>query len=91
MQKDNYEELRQRVITLSPSQRVALAQQLSQSSPSSQRLVAYVVPKTHDSFLEPAALKELLRSKLPNYMVPSAIVPLESLPRTANGKLDVNA
>ncbi|EKU98800.1 non-ribosomal peptide synthase domain TIGR01720 [Leptolyngbya sp. PCC 7375] len=91
MTKDNYGELRQRVMKLSPSQRVALAQQLSHSSKSSQRLVAYVVPKPHDSALNPSVLKDFLKSKLPNYMVPAAIVPLETLPRTANGKVDVNA
>ncbi|MEM1256116.1 MAG: condensation domain-containing protein [Cyanobacteria bacterium P01_H01_bin.21] len=85
MKKDS---LRQRVMNLSPNQRTALAQQLSHSS---QRLVAYVVPKTHGDSLNPVALKDLLKSKLPNYMVPAAIVALESLPRTANGKVDVNA
>ena len=89
MKQDNYGELRQRVINLSPSQRAALAQQLSDSPQSSQRLVAYVVPK--GSSLNSSQLKDLLKSKLPNYMVPTAIVPLETLPRTANGKIDVNA
>ncbi|ESA38545.1 amino acid adenylation domain protein [Leptolyngbya sp. Heron Island J] len=88
MTKDNYEELRQRVMQLSPRHRVALAQQLSHSS---QRLVAYVVPKPDNSTLNPSTLKDFLKSKLPNYMVPAAIVPLETLPRTANGKIDVNA
>ncbi|MFG6094646.1 condensation domain-containing protein [Leptothoe sp. ISB3NOV94-8A] len=88
MTKDNYGELRQRVMKLSPSQRVALAQQLSHSP---QRLVAYVVPKTNGDSLNPSALKDFLKSKLPNYMVPAAIVPLEILPRTANGKVDLNA
>lgn len=83
--------LRQRVMSLSPSQREALAKQLSESSSSAQRLVAYVVPKTKGSSLNPSALKDLLKSKLPNYMVPAAIVSLETLPRTANGKIDVNA
>ena len=85
MKKDS---LRQRVMNLSPSQRAALAQQLANSS---QQLVAYVVPKTHVNSLDPAVLKDLLKSKLPNYMVPTAIVPLETIPRTANGKIDVNA
>ncbi|MFG6101602.1 condensation domain-containing protein [Leptothoe sp. EHU-05/26/07-4] len=88
MTKDSYGELRQRVMKLSPSQRVALAQQLSHSP---QRLVAYVVPKTNGDSLNPSALKDFLKSKLPNYMVPAAIVPLETLPRTANGKVDLNA
>jgi non-ribosomal peptide synthase protein (TIGR01720 family) len=53
------------------------------------RLVAYVVakgevPSGHE-------LRHLLQAKLPDYMVPSAFVPLESLPLTPNGKLDRQA
>jgi len=35
-------------------------------------------------------LYEHLRDKLPEYMIPSRIVPLEALPLTANGKVDRN-
>jgi amino acid adenylation domain-containing protein len=57
------------------------------------RLVAYVVPRTH----EPSpnvlitSLREHVAAKLPSYMVPAAIVPLEAMPLTANGKLDRKA
>src|SRR5260370_5002128 len=34
---------------------------------------------------------EYLRSKLPEYMIPSKIIPLEALPLTATGKVDRNA
>ncbi len=37
------------------------------------------------------ALYEYLRSKLPEYMIPSRIVPLETLPLTSNGKVDRSA
>jgi len=49
------------------------------------RLVAYVVS---DDPLVPRELRELLRSKLPEYMVPSAFVQIERLPLTSNGKVD---
>ena len=51
------------------------------------RLVAYVVA---EEGVEPsrAELNGYLKEKLPDYMVPSAIVLLESLPLTANGKVD---
>ena len=53
------------------------------------RLVAYFVAK------KPAPgtddLRSLLASKLPEYMVPSAIMQLESLPLTKNGKIDLAA
>ncbi|WP_282794116.1 non-ribosomal peptide synthetase [Streptomyces sp. CC224B] len=59
-----------------------------------QRLVAYVVPGdgTQDpARLDIAALTELARGRLPDYMVPSAIVPLTAFPTNASGKLDRNA
>ena len=54
------------------------------------RLVAYVVA---EEGVEPsrAELNGYLKEKLPDYMVPSAIVLLESLPLTANGKVDRGA
>jgi amino acid adenylation domain-containing protein len=48
------------------------------------RLVAYVVPGTVD----PEPLRRHLRAHLPEYMVPSAFVPLAELPLTPNGKVD---
>ncbi|CAA9299517.1 MAG: Polyketide synthase modules and related proteins, partial [uncultured Chloroflexia bacterium] len=51
------------------------------------QLVAYVVPEPEQA---PATseLRESLKDKLPDYMVPSAFVVLETLPLTPNGKLD---
>ncbi|KIF01727.1 peptide synthetase, partial [Streptomyces sp. RSD-27] len=61
--------------------------------PGDQRLVVYAVPaagRTPDR-LDPAALTELAREHLPEYMVPSAVVPLAELPSTPSGKLDRKA
>ncbi|MAM88881.1 MAG: non-ribosomal peptide synthetase [unclassified Hahellaceae] len=37
------------------------------------------------------ALQAYLEEKLPAHMMPAALIPMKSLPRTPNGKLDVNA
>ncbi|MEA5513969.1 non-ribosomal peptide synthetase [Nodularia sp. UHCC 0506] len=57
-------------------------------NPEHSRLVAYVVPKSH---IETAELKQFLAEKLPAYMLPTAFVILETLPLTANGKIDRQA
>jgi amino acid adenylation domain-containing protein/non-ribosomal peptide synthase protein (TIGR01720 family) len=61
--------------------------------PGDQRLVAYVVPggNTDPAALDIEALTDLLREHLPEYMVPSAIVPLAEFPTTPSGKLDRGA
>jgi amino acid adenylation domain-containing protein len=51
------------------------------------RLVAYVVPKAN-SDLAIAAVRDYLKSELPPYMIPSAIMTIDSLPLTLNGKID---
>ena len=41
--------------------------------------------------LEESELREHLQRSLPDYMIPHAVMVLESLPLTANGKLDRKA
>jgi len=52
------------------------------------RLVGYVVGETE---LEVSTLRQRLSERLPDYMVPAAIVQLERIPLTPNGKLDRKA
>ncbi|MBW4483046.1 MAG: amino acid adenylation domain-containing protein [Tildeniella torsiva UHER 1998/13D] len=61
---------------------------LREDQPGQKRLVAFVVlnrPTQAEEF------QEFLAQRLPDYMVPSAFVTLETLPLTPNGKLDRQA
>ncbi|HSF41148.1 MAG TPA: amino acid adenylation domain-containing protein [Thermoanaerobaculia bacterium] len=59
--------------------------------PGDRRIVAYVVGERAEEPPSPADLRSRLRQKLPEYMLPAAIVVLDHLPVTANGKLDRKA
>ena len=56
-----------------------------QDGPFDRRLAAYVVPVAE---ADGAALREWLARRLPSFMVPSAVVTVDELPLTVNGKVD---
>ncbi|MET7767186.1 amino acid adenylation domain-containing protein [Nocardia sp. NPDC005366] len=53
-------------------------------------LASYVVP-VHDRRVDPIELERFARESLPPHMVPAVILPLDSLPVNAFGKLDRSA
>jgi acyl-coenzyme A synthetase/AMP-(fatty) acid ligase/acyl carrier protein len=58
--------------------------------PGDKRLVAYVIPDKETIF-NADELRQYLKSKLPEYMVPSYIVEMETFPLTTNGKVNRRA
>ena len=58
--------------------------------PGDKRLVGYVTESV-TAAVDPAGMRAALAERLPAYMVPAAIMVVEALPLTANGKLDTRA
>jgi amino acid adenylation domain-containing protein len=61
-----------------------------EDTPGEKRLVGYVVVK-QGMKVDSDETREYLRGKLPEYMVPTAIITLERFPLTPNGKVDRKA
>ncbi|HEX8241937.1 MAG TPA: amino acid adenylation domain-containing protein, partial [Longimicrobium sp.] len=59
-----------------------------EDTPGDARLVAYVVAAEAASPPAPAELREHLKARLPEYMVPAAWVAMDALPLNPNGKVD---
>jgi amino acid adenylation domain-containing protein len=51
------------------------------------QLVAYIVPQSNSNY-SIDRLRSFLQQRLPDYLIPSAFIRLESLPLTPNGKVD---
>lgn len=89
-------DLQERINRLSRQQMLLLARQIgaenttstSGQNNSTQSIVAYLVA---DRPIETNDLRQGLRDKLPEYMIPSKFVQLEELPRLPNGKIDMNS
>jgi amino acid adenylation domain-containing protein/non-ribosomal peptide synthase protein (TIGR01720 family) len=72
----------------------AIAQAIVQSfedTSGDKRLVAYLVAKSDTEKPTPEALRSYVLEKLPDYMVPSAWVFLDTMPLTPNNKVDRRA
>ena len=72
-------------LLLQPQIREAVV--VAKDGPGGARLVAYVSCHAGNA-VDTAELREALAKPLPDYMIPTAIVVLESLPLNANGKVD---
>ncbi|MGJ4946753.1 non-ribosomal peptide synthetase, partial [Bradyrhizobium sp. HKCCYLS1011] len=75
---------------LSAQDGVAQAAAMIREDDGGKRLVAYVVVHPETS-IDISELRRHLQTTLPDHMVPSAIVRLDHLPLSPNGKLDRNA
>lgn len=62
-----------------------------QDGTGNQRLVAYIVVNYAQARPTATELRDLLLSRLPDYMIPAIFVVLPDLPLTSNGKLDREA
>jgi amino acid adenylation domain-containing protein/non-ribosomal peptide synthase protein (TIGR01720 family) len=77
------------VVSEHPTVRQAVVT-VREDQPGDKRLVTYIVAETNP----PPGTKELrefIRNKLPDYMIPTAFVMLESLPLNSHGKVDRGA
>ncbi|MFI6058361.1 amino acid adenylation domain-containing protein [Streptomyces sp. NPDC051286] len=78
------------VLTAHPqvAQGVAVARE---DTPGDVRIIAYVVPTDLDDDNLPDLVKRFVAQRLPQHMVPAAVVVLDALPLTPSGKLDRKA
>jgi aspartate racemase len=69
---------------------VVAREQARENGSADKHLAAYVVP-SREQAPTGSELRAYLKQKLPDYMVPSAFVLLEAMPKTPNGKVDRRA
>jgi amino acid adenylation domain-containing protein len=61
-----------------------------EDGPGDKRLVSYLIPATPGTF-QTMGMRDFLKKKLPEYLIPSAFISLEAFPLTFNGKIDRKA
>ncbi len=61
-----------------------------EDEPGDKRLVGYVVARLKETF-DAAEVRQYLKHKLPEYLIPAALVLLDELPLTPSGKVDRRA
>lgn len=79
------------VLLAHPSIREAVVDARKDETIGTLKLVAYYVGKSENSEGGVEAIRQFLKERLPDYMVPSWIVPMAQLPLNANGKKDRKA
>ncbi len=80
----------QRIQQLTPAQQAHLARRLGERA-GPRQLVAFVVPDDQAEPFDADAVRAYVQERLPEYMVPAVVIPLDALPRTPNGKVDPRA
>ncbi|KAF0849421.1 non-ribosomal peptide synthetase [Nocardia caishijiensis] len=70
---------------------VARAAVIARETAGTRQLLGYVVPDRRHTALDGREVREFADERLPEFMVPSAIMVLDELPTTVNGKLDREA
>jgi amino acid adenylation domain-containing protein len=75
---------------LAQSSKVQTAVVVVRETENNPQLIAYIVPQTFEKPTE-RELRSFLKPKLPIYMLPAAFVIVDTLPLTANGKVDQKA
>ncbi len=64
---------------------------IAKSINNSVQLIAYLVPVEKGNVVDIVQLKTIMKSKLPDYMIPSTFVLLNEIPLNPNGKIDRKA